>query len=87
MKLGEHKTVQARALKYAEEIGWVFVSREVAEQRRGFDPEVSPKHRAMGTSLFFDELLEAKVREFNPQYAEEPPSILLANRFLLPPKQ
>ncbi len=39
---GEHKTVQARILEYAEAIGWTIVSREEAEQRRGFDPP-SPK--------------------------------------------
>ena len=38
MKPGEHKTVQARILSYAEAIGWTFVSREEAEKRRGFDP-------------------------------------------------
>lgn len=32
---GEHKTVQARILEYAEAIGWTIVSREEAEQRRG----------------------------------------------------
>jgi type I restriction enzyme R subunit len=32
---GEHKTVQARILAYAEVIGWTVVSREGAEQRRG----------------------------------------------------
>ena len=32
----EHKTVQARVLAYAQEIGWSFVSREEAERRRGF---------------------------------------------------
>lgn len=37
MKPGEHKTVQARILEYTEAIGWAFVSREEAEQRRGFD--------------------------------------------------
>ena len=41
-KPGEHKTVQARILAYAEAIGWKFVSREEAEQRRGFDPDVPP---------------------------------------------
>ena len=46
MKPGEHKTVQARILKYAGEIGWAFVSREEAEQRRGFDPDAGPKDRA-----------------------------------------
>ncbi len=58
----EHKTVQARILAYAEAIGWTFVSREEAEQRRGGTP--AP------LSLFFDDLLDAKVREFNPRYAE-----------------
>jgi len=32
---GEHKTVQARILKYAQEIGWKFVPRAEAERRRG----------------------------------------------------
>ena len=58
----EHKTVQARILAYAEAIGWTFVSREEAEQRRGGTP--AP------LSLFFDDLLDAKVRKFNPRYAE-----------------
>ena len=58
----EHQTVQARILKYAEAIGWTFVPREEAEQRRGGTP--AP------LSLFFDDLLDAKVREFNPRYAE-----------------
>jgi type I restriction enzyme R subunit len=66
----EHKTVQARILAYAEAIGWTLVSREEAEQRRGFDSDVPPKDRAKGRSLFFDDLLDAKVREFNPRYAE-----------------
>jgi hypothetical protein len=30
---GEHKTVQARILAYAQEIGWTFVPREEAERR------------------------------------------------------
>ena len=69
-KPSEHKTVQARILAYAQEIGWTIVSREEAEQRRGFDPEVPPAERARNRSLFFDDLLDAKVREFNPRYAE-----------------
>lgn len=64
----EHKTVQARILKYAQEIGWTFVPREEAESRRGFDPDASPKDRAKGASLFFDDLLDIKVRQFNPRY-------------------
>lgn len=35
---GEHKTVQARILEYAEAIGWTLVSREEAERRRGAFP-------------------------------------------------
>ena len=35
-KPGEHKTVQARILAYAQEIGWTYVSRAEAERRRGF---------------------------------------------------
>ena len=66
----EHKTVQARILEYAEDIGWTLVPRDTAERRRGFDPDESHKDRAKGTSLFFDDLLDAKVREFNPLYAE-----------------
>ena len=76
MKPGEHKTVQARILAYAEAIGWTFVSREEAERRRGFDPEVLPADRARNRSLFFDDLLDAKVREFNPRYAEAEGALL-----------
>ncbi|MDX2219551.1 MAG: HsdR family type I site-specific deoxyribonuclease [Burkholderiales bacterium] len=73
---GEHKTVQARILEYAEAIGWVIVSREEAERRRGFDPEAPPADRAKNRSLFFDDLLGAKVREFNPRYAEADGALL-----------
>ena len=66
----EHKTVQARILEYAEAIGWTIVSREEAERRRGFDPDAPLKERAKDRSLFFDGILDAKVREFNPRYAE-----------------
>ena len=76
MKPAEHKTVQARILGYAEAIGWTFVPCEEAEQRRGFDPEVPPAERAKNRSLFFDDLLDAKVREFNPRYAEAEGALL-----------
>ena len=36
-KPGDHKTVQARILAYAREIGWTYVPRGEAEKRRGFD--------------------------------------------------
>ena len=68
---GEHKTVQARILAYAQEIGWTFVPREEAERRRGFDPDAAtPEERARPASLFFGDLLHAKVRQFNPKYKE-----------------
>jgi type I restriction enzyme R subunit len=75
-KPGEHKTVQARILAYAEAIGWTFVSREEAEQRRGFDLGMPPKDRANNRSLFFDDLLDARAREFNPHYAEAEGALL-----------
>jgi type I restriction enzyme R subunit len=40
----EHKTVQARILKYAQEIGWTYAPLDEAERRRGFDQaEVTPE--------------------------------------------
>ncbi|MDI6808880.1 MAG: HsdR family type I site-specific deoxyribonuclease [Candidatus Eisenbacteria bacterium] len=74
----EHKTVQARILAYAQEIGWTFVSREEAERRRGFTPRPSPvpeeeRENADETrraSLYFGDLLHAQVRAFNPKYKE-----------------
>ena len=49
---GEHKTVQARILGYAEVIGWTVVPREEAERRRGFDPE-GPARRPRQEPLAF----------------------------------
>lgn len=73
---GEHKTVQARILTYAQEIGWTYISREEAERRRGFDPALPPADRAKARSLFFDDLLDAKVREFNLRYTEAEGALL-----------
>ena len=70
-KPSEHKTVQAQILAYAEAIGWPFVSREEAERRRGIAAMTNDEFRMTNASLFFDDLLDAKVREFNPRYAEE----------------
>lgn len=69
MKPGEHKTVQARILGYAEATGWTVVSRDEAE-------------RAKNRSLFFDDLLDTKLREFNPRYAEAKGALLGAFRHL-----
>ncbi len=76
MKPGEHKTVQARILGYAEAIGWTIVTREEAEQRRGFDLVVPPADLAKNRSLFFDDLLDAKLREINPCYAKAEGALL-----------
>ena len=73
---GEHKTVQSRILAYAEAIGWTVVPRAQAEQRRGFAPTSSPAESATGTSLYFCDLLDAKVREFNPRYTESPSALI-----------
>ncbi len=69
---GEHKTVQARILAYAKEVGWTVVPREEAERRRGFDAEAHGSERARNASLFFDDVLDTQVRRFNPLYAEAP---------------
>ena len=93
---GEYKTVQSRILAYAEAIGWTIVSREEAERRRGYEPQMTGKDAeepennlrssaksafkpfsdGKGLSLFFDDLLDAKVREFNPRYAEAEGALL-----------
>jgi len=78
---GEHKTVHARILKYAHEIGWTYVPRAEAEERRGFDPAgATPEERARKASLFFGDLPHAQVRAFHP-----PSSIFTPLSSLLPP--
>ncbi len=80
---GEHKTVQARILQYAQEIGWTFVPRSEAEIRRGFNTAgASAEERARNASLFFDDLLYAKIREFNPKYKEAPGALVGQFRYL-----
>lgn len=76
-KPGEHKTVQARILQYAQDIGWSLVTRADAEQGRGFDSSaVGPQEKARHASLFFDDLLYQKVKQFNPLYAEAPGALV-----------
>jgi type I restriction enzyme R subunit len=77
LKPSEHKTVQARILKYAQEIGWYFVAREEAEKRRRFDSTaLSPSEKSRNASLFFDELIYQKTCEFNPLYSEAPGALV-----------
>ena len=64
---GERKTVQARILKYAQEIGSACVSRDDAERRRGFCPAAaSSEEWARKPSLEFDgpgcQLMTAQLR-------------------------
>jgi|SRR5271156_2341674 type I restriction enzyme R subunit len=76
-KPGEHKTVQARILGYAEAIGWSYVPRAEAEKRRGFDhSKATPAEQASEASPYFDDLLDARVRSFNPKYAEGPGALV-----------
>ncbi len=66
---GEHKTVQARILQYAGEIGWTYVPRGEAEARRGFDLDgARPEDRAKPASLYFGDLLHKQIQAFNPKY-------------------
>ena len=39
---GEHKTVQTSILDYTKAISWSIVSRLEAEQRHGFNPQITP---------------------------------------------
>ncbi|MDR0604106.1 MAG: HsdR family type I site-specific deoxyribonuclease [Bacteroidales bacterium] len=73
----EHKSVQARILKYAQEIGWQFVPQSEAESCRGFDSSAtSPRERAKNASRFFVDMLLEKVRQFNPTFKEEKEELL-----------
>src|SRR5438034_7081247 len=74
---GEHKTVQARILAYAQEIGWTYVPRGEAEKRRGFDhSRATGAEQAAAASPYFDDLLDAQVRKLNPKYAEGPGALV-----------
>jgi len=65
---GEHKTVQARILKYAQEIDSAYVPRAEAEARRGFIPHPSPLPQgkrknadgARNASPFFGDLSQVR---------------------------
>lgn len=67
----EHKSVQARILKYANEIGWAIVTQQEAEIRRGFGTSgASPRERAKNASRYFNDLLFQKVKQFNKKYKD-----------------
>lgn len=62
----EHKTVQARILQYAQDIGWSFVSQSQAEEMRNFAAGGHDiKERCRTASLYFEDTLYQKVKEFH----------------------
>ncbi len=62
---GEHKTVQARILQYAQEIGWTHVPFAEAKTRRGFDPD-----RAMTEARVLHQLMTAQTRVHDVDLSE-----------------
>lgn len=73
----EHKTVQARILDYAQEIGWTYVRRGEAEKRREFDhSKATPAEQAAEASPYFDDLLDAQLRKLNPKCAVGPDALV-----------
>jgi type I restriction enzyme R subunit len=67
----EHKSVQARILRYAQEIDWSYVSRNEADGRRGFDSDsATAAESARTASLYFGDLMHSQVIAFNPKYKE-----------------
>lgn len=81
----EHKSVQARILKYAEEIGWTYVSQGDAETRRGFDPTgASPREKAKNASRFFTVTLFEKTMELNPKFTDSKEELLRLLNLPLP---
>ena len=73
----EHKSVQARILKYAGEIGWAYVSQREAEHRRGFDHATKEKReQAKNASRFFTETLFEQVKQLNPRFKDSKADLL-----------
>jgi hypothetical protein len=58
----EHKTVQARILKYAQEIGWTYVPRDEAERRRRFLPHPNPLPEDGARERMEHQLMTAQIR-------------------------
>lgn len=75
----ERTAVQNPILKYAQDLGWEIVSRHKAESLRGFNAGsgkrtydintsgASAQERGRFASLFFDDILYQKAKEFNPK--------------------
>ena len=65
----ERVSVQDRIIQYATETGWGYVKRSSAEKSRGFNTGQNlPREQAIHASLFFDDILFEKVKEFNSKY-------------------
>lgn len=62
---GEHKTVQARMLQYALEIGWRYVPPEEAERRRRFLPHPNPLPEDGAREMMEHQLMTAQIRVHN----------------------
>ena len=58
----EHKTVQARILAYAQEIGWTYVPREDAERQRRFLPHANPLPEDGAREVMEHQLMTAQIR-------------------------
>ncbi len=73
----EHKSVQDRILKYANDIGWSIVSQGEAERRRGFEAAVSSqREKAKNASRFFTDTLFDKVKKFNSKFRDSKEELL-----------
>jgi len=81
----EHKSVQARILKYANEIGWSIVSQSEAEGRRGFNNSAaSPREKAKNASRFFTDTLYEKIKQFNSKFKDSKEDLLRLLNLPLP---
>ncbi|MBP7055680.1 MAG: HsdR family type I site-specific deoxyribonuclease [Candidatus Omnitrophica bacterium] len=70
--MSERTGVQKPILKYAQDLGWEIVSRADAETLRGFNAiGGTVQERAKNSSLFFDDILYQKAKEFNPKLEDK----------------
>ena len=60
----EHKTVQARILKYAQEIGWTYVPRAATKRRRRFLAHSSPLPADGAREMMEHQLITAQIRVY-----------------------
>jgi type I restriction enzyme R subunit len=63
MKPTESKSVQNRIIKYSAELGWKYVPRIESDERRGGGDSYK-------TELFYRDILNTKLHEFNPWLPE-----------------